>query len=163
MSPEITLTDYLDIRNLAFEWVLSYDTKDWDRLQRCLAPSIRLDFRSLQGSLHEHLSPEEYVAILSDAKLLGDKRLKTQHLLGGSKWERSSDGSVQVCYQVRVAHQRYADEDLSVVTNKGHGHGRVQHSYRKLEGTWKLESVAPKLEWSEYDLFGTLNPKEAES
>jgi scytalone dehydratase len=155
--------DYLDICNLAFEWAQSYDNKDWDRLQRCLAPSIRLDFRSLQGSLHENLTPEEYVAILSDAKLLGDKRMKTQHLLGGSKWERSSDGTVQVGYQVRVAHQRYADEDLAVVVNKGHGYGRVQHWYRKIEGNWKLEGVVPQLEWSEYDLFGTLNPKEEES
>jgi scytalone dehydratase len=61
-----------------------------------------------------------------------------------------------------VAHQRYVDEDLAVVANKGHGHGVTQHWYRKIEGIWKLEGVAPKLEWSEYDLFGTLNPKEEE-
>ena len=76
--------DYLDICNVAYEWAESYDTKDWERLRRCLAPSIRLDFRSLRGVLHENLSPDEYVAILSDAKLLGDKRMKTQHLLGGA-------------------------------------------------------------------------------
>jgi scytalone dehydratase len=156
--------DYVDIRNLAFEWVQSYDNKDWDRLHRCLAPSIRLDFRSLQGSLHENLTPDEYVAILSDAKLLGDKRMMTQHLLGGSKWEgRSRDGTVRVWHQLRVAHQRYAGEDLAVVINKGHGYGRVQHCYRKVEGDWKLEGVVPQLEWSEYDLFGTLNPKEEEA
>lgn len=95
--------------------------------------------------------------------LLGDKRLKTQHLMGASKLERLSDGTVKVTYQMRVAHQRYADEDLAAVTNKGHAHGRAAHWYRKVEGKWKIEGVEPNLEWSEYDLFGTLNPKEESS
>lgn len=110
--------------------------------------------------MHENLSPDEYVAILSDVKLLGGKRLKTQHLIGGSKWELSGDGSVHAWHQLRVAHQRYADDDLQVVANKGHGYGLVQHWYRRIGGEWKIESVAPQLEWSEYDLFGTLNPKD---
>jgi scytalone dehydratase len=152
--------DYLDLSKLAFEWAESYDTKDWKLLRELLAPSVRLDFRAIQQPLYENLSPEEFVAIISDAKLLGDKRLKTQHLIGGSKWERSSDGTVQAWHQARVAHQRYTDEDLSVVANKGHAHAYVQHLYRKIDGTWKLEGVIPKLGWSEYDLFGTLNPKE---
>ena len=100
------------------------------------------------------------MAILSDTKLLGDKRLKTQHFLGGSKWERISDDTVQVSHQVRAAHQRYTDEDLSVVANKGHGHGVATHRYVKIEGAWKLSGVASFLEWSEYDLYGTLHPKE---
>jgi scytalone dehydratase len=153
-------SDYLEIRNVAFEWAESYDTKDWDRLRKCLAPSSRLDFRSLRGELHENLTPDAYVAILSDMKLLGSKRLKTQHLLGASKWERQGDGTVQVAHQIRVAHQRYVDEDLSAVANKGHAHGVTTHWFRKIEGTWKLEGVAPKLEFSEYDLFGTLSPPE---
>jgi scytalone dehydratase len=155
-----TNLDYLEIRNAAFEWGESYDTKDWDRLRRCLAPSIRLDFRSLRGELHENISPDEYVAILSGMHLLGDPRVKTQHLMGASSWECLSDGSVHVWHQIRVAHQRYADEELSAVVNKGHGYGATQHWYRKIEGVWKIEGVVPKLEWSEYDLFGTLNPKE---
>lgn len=125
-----------------------------------LAPSIRLDFRGLHGALHDQISPDEYVAILSDKKLIGDERLKTQHLVGASKWERVSDGAIEVVLQLRVAHQRYTADDLQVVENKGHAHGFATHRYRKFQGAWKLESVAPKLVWSEYDLLGTLNPKE---
>ena len=154
----ITDSDYLDIRNVAFEWAQSYDTKDPERLRQCLAPSVRLDLRSLGMSLHEHLTPDGFAAILSE--VLGDKRLKTQHLLGGARWERLGDGTVRVWHQVRVAHQRYADEDLAVVANKGHAHGLVQHWYRKVEGAWKLEGVAPEVGWTEYDVQGTLNPKE---
>jgi len=144
------------MRNAAFEWAESYDTKDWERLRKCLAPSIRLDFRSLQGPLHEQLSPEEFVTFIVNT--IGDKRVKTQHLIGNGKWERLEDGTVHASHQIRVAHQRYEDESLSVVVNKGHGYGVTQHWYRKIEGTWKIEGVEPKLEWSEYDLFGTLKP-----
>ena len=153
-----THSDYIEIRNVAFEWAQSYDTKDWERLRKCLAPSIRLDFRSLQGALHENLSPDEYVTILKN--VIGHKLLKTQHLLGGGKWEFQNDGSVQVLHQIRVAHQRYVNEDFAVVANKGHAHGATQHWYKKIDGVWKLEGVIPDLLWTEYDLFGTLQPSE---
>lgn len=114
-----TCLDYLEIRNIAFEWVESYDTKDWARLQQILAPTICLDFRNLQGDLHEKISPTDYANILIG--VIGDQRLKTQHLLSGSKWVRQPDGTIQVWHQMRVAHQRYADGSLSEVVNKGHG------------------------------------------
>ena len=148
--------DYLEIRNIAFEWSESYDNKDWDRLRQILATKTRLDFRGLMGSLHDDLSADDYVAILASPKLLGNKRLKTQHQLGGSKWELLSDGSVLVSHQIRVAHQRYTDESLSEVANKGHAHGVTQHWCREIDGAWKLEGVASKLNFAEYDLFGTL-------
>lgn len=94
--------------------------------------------------------------------MIGDKRLKTQHLLGGAKWERLSDGSVQVVHQLRVAHQRYENEDMAVDVNKGHAHGWATHVYRQFDGSWKLEAVAPRLDWFEHDLFGTLQAPEEE-
>lgn len=138
----------------------SYDRKDWDSLRQILAPSVRLDFRSLQGELHEQLSPESFAAIIADKKLLGDEELKSQHFIGATKWELLGDGSIKVENQIRVAHQRYTDKDLSTVKNKGHAHGVTTHWYRKIDGVWKLEAVEPRLEWFEYDLFGTLNPEE---
>ncbi|KAI9708822.1 MAG: hypothetical protein M1820_003777 [Bogoriella megaspora] len=158
MSTDILFSDYLDIQNVAFEWAQSYDTKDWDRLQRILAPSTHLDHRNLKGPFHEHLSPDEFAAIL--LKFIGDKRMMTQHFIGVSKWERSGDDTVRAWHQIRVAHQRYSDESLATVINKGHAHGMIEHRYRKIEGVWKLEGVVPNPGWSEYDLFGTLHPKE---
>ena len=152
--------DYLELRNLAFEWAESFDTKDWERLRRCLAPSLRLDFSSLGMPNYENLTPNEFVAIHADAKVIGSKRLKTQHFIGAQKMERLSDGSVHVWNQVRVAHQLYVDEDLAVVANKGHAHGSTEHWYRKIEGVWKLEASKSNLNWTEYDLFGTLSPME---
>ncbi|CAI6335376.1 unnamed protein product [Periconia digitata] len=162
MSVDISTSDYLAIRNIAFEWSESYDHKDWTRLHNILAPSIQLDFRALRGELHENLTPDEYVAILQRKNLLGDPRLKTQHLLGGSKWEVLSDGQVQVDHQIRVAHQRYKTEELTEVLNKGHGLGVTQHVYKKIDGAWLITRVAPSLNWFEFDLFGTLTPPEDE-
>lgn len=90
--------------------------------------------------------------------MIGEKKLKTQHLMGAKKWTVLEDGSVEIWHQMRVAHQRYADDALTTVVNKGHAHGFVIHKYRKFDGTWKIEGVRPQLEWTEYDLFGTLNP-----
>lgn len=109
--------------------------------------------------MHERLSPDEYVAILSDPKLLGNKLMKTQHFIGASKWEGLEDGSVHAYHQARVAHQRYTDETFQEVANKGHGHGVIEHWYRKIDGVgWKIEGSKSTSDWSEYDLLGTVNP-----
>lgn len=75
------------------------------------------------GELHEDITPDEYAAILSGPRLLGPKRLKSQHLLGGAKWEQQRDGSITVTHQIHVLYQLYTDESLSEVANKGHAHG----------------------------------------
>lgn len=150
--------DYLAIVNIAFTWSTSYDTKDWELLRTRLAPSIKLDFRSLQGQLHDALSPDEYVSLLSDVKMIGDRRLKTQHLMGATKWSQPDNDTIEVVHQMRVAHQRYTDETLTTVANKGHAYGFVIHKYGRYDGLWEIKSVQPDLVWTEYDLFGTLNP-----
>ncbi|KAL7934621.1 Scytalone dehydratase [Trichoderma chlorosporum] len=156
MNTDIPLSDYLSIRNIAFEWAESYDTKDWGRLKECLAPAVRLDFRSLRGELHENLTPEAYSTILIG--MIGDKRLRTQHFLGAAQWEVLSDGRVRVAHQIRAVHQRYTDETLTELVNKGHGLGVTVHWYEKVNGVWKLEGVQPRLDISEFDIYGTLAP-----
>ena len=151
------LADHIELGNLVFEWVQSYDTKDWERLKQCLAPSTRLDYRSVQGELLENLTPAEFANNVQG--FIQEKRLMTQHLIGASRWEYPSKEAAKGWHQLRVAHQRYADDELTTVVNKGHGYGFVEHSYLKVDGKWKIEGCKPILAWSEYDLFGTLNPE----
>ncbi|MBE3049536.1 hypothetical protein IMZ48_44970, partial [Candidatus Bathyarchaeota archaeon] len=33
--------DYLGLNAALYEWADSYDSKDWDRLRRCIAPTLR--------------------------------------------------------------------------------------------------------------------------
>lgn len=37
-----TATDFLGLTAACFEWAESYDSKDWERLRRCIAPELRV-------------------------------------------------------------------------------------------------------------------------
>lgn len=154
--------DYISIGNIGFEWAQSYDLKDWERLRKILAPAVTLDFRGIKGveTLFENLSTDEFVTMLSNPELLGNKRLQTQHLMGLKKYELLDDGRICVHYQMRAAHQLYNDDDLTSMRNKGHGHGVTTHTYQKIEEEWKLAVSASTCEWTEFDLLGTLAGKE---
>lgn len=40
------LIDYLGINAALFEWADSYDSKDWKRLSKCIAPELRVSLSS---------------------------------------------------------------------------------------------------------------------
>lgn len=48
-----------------YEWADSYDTKDWDRLRKCIAPTLRVDYRSFLNKIWEELPAEEYLKMVS--------------------------------------------------------------------------------------------------
>ena len=101
---------------------------------------------------------DAFVAMASDAKFLGNPQLKTQHLVGTSKWTKTSETEITGCHQMRVAHQKYADEKMTEVAAKGHAHGKGTICYRMVEGVWKFAGVEPDIRWYEYDhdmIFGT--------
>ncbi|KAI1144323.1 Scytalone dehydratase [Hypoxylon sp. FL0543] len=94
---------------------------------------------------------EEFIAMVSNPSVLGDPLLKTQHFIGGSKWEKISDTEVVGTHQLRVPHQRYTDATRSNVAVKGHAHSTNVHWYRKVDGVWKFAGLNPDIRWSEYD------------
>jgi len=62
---------------------------------------------------------DEFVAMASDPKVLGDPTLKTQHFQGASKWEKVSDTEITGYHQLRVPHQKYTDESMTTIAVKG--------------------------------------------
>ncbi|KAF2720446.1 Scytalone dehydratase [Polychaeton citri CBS 116435] len=134
-----------------FEWADSYDSKDWDRLRKCIAPTLRIDYRSFLNKLWEAMPAEDFVKMASDPNVLGDPRLKTQHFIGGTKWEKVSDDEIIGYHQLRVPHQKYKDYDLKEVLVKGHAHSHNTHWYKKIDGVWKFAGLDPNIRWSEYD------------
>ena len=94
---------------------------------------------------------DEFVAMASDPKVLGDKTLRTQHFCGASKWEKVSDTEITAYHQLRVPHQRYTDETLTKVLLKGHAHSTNTHWYQKVDGVWKFAGLCPDIRWFEYD------------
>lgn len=97
------------------------------------------------------MKPDEYLAMLSDPGFLGDPLLKTQHLLGASRWEKVNDELIVGMHQVRAAHVRFADETFHTEEMRGHSHATNEHYYRKVDGQWKFGGLKPTVRWNEED------------
>ena len=94
---------------------------------------------------------DDFVAMASDPKVLGDKKLKTQHFCGASKWEKVSDTEIIGYHQLRVPHQKYTDDTCTTVAVKGHAHSSNTHWYKQVNGVWKFAGLNPDIRWFEYD------------
>ncbi|KAH8807220.1 scytalone dehydratase-like protein [Xylogone sp. PMI_703] len=151
MTLQPTFEEILGCQTALFEWTESYDSKDWDRLSRCISPTLRIDYRSFLNKLWEAIPADDYIKMASDPKVLGNPRLKTQHFIGITRWMKTSEAEITGYHQMRVAHQKYVDDKLSEVLVKGHAHGKGTIWYRKVDGVWKFAGVEPDIRWSEYD------------
>lgn len=160
-----------------FEWAESYDSKDWDRLAKCIAPTLRVDYRSFLNKLWEAMPADEFVVMVriehvqniscsrkrsyldvkadhssgqaSDPKVIGNPLLRTQHFIGGTKWEKVSDDEIIGYHQLRVPHQVYKDLSLTEVVVTGHAHSFNTHWYKKVNGVWKFAGLCPDIRWTE--------------
>ncbi|KAL9623935.1 MAG: hypothetical protein Q9160_001927 [Pyrenula sp. 1 TL-2023] len=87
----------------------------------------------------------------SSPNVLGDPLLRTQHFIGGTKWEKASDDEVIGWHQLRVPHVRFSDATLKTEVAKGHAHSANQHWYKKVDGVWKFAGLRPDIRWAEHD------------
>jgi scytalone dehydratase len=113
--------------------------------------SLQIDYRAFLNKIWEEMPAEQFLGMASDKRFLGNPRLKTQHLIGATKWEQTSATEIIGYHQFRVAHQKYADDALTEVAVKGHAHGKGTIWYRKVDGVWKFAGIQPDIRWSEYD------------
>ncbi|KAI5198808.1 scytalone dehydratase [Aureobasidium subglaciale] len=125
--------------------------QDWKRLETVIAPELIIDYRSFLDKIWEAMPADEFVKMASDPNVLGDPLLKTQHFIGGTRWERVSDTEIIGWHQLRVPHQKYTDESRSTVAVKGHAHSTNKHWYKKVDGEWKFAGLSPDIRWFEYD------------
>lgn len=162
-----TFDDVMGCQTAVYEWADSYDSKvcclsyipfdgadnrqDWDRLRKCIAPTLRIDYRSFLDKIWEEMPAEEFVTMASDPNVLGNPLLKTQHFIGGTRWEKTAEDEITGYHQLRVPHQKYTDETRSTVAVKGHAHSANTHWYRKVDGVWKFAGLSPDIRWFEYD------------
>ncbi|KAF2111963.1 Scytalone dehydratase [Lophiotrema nucula] len=149
MTKQPSPDDVLGCQAALYEWAESYDTKDFDRLTKCIAPVLHIDYRSFLNKMWEAMPATEFVSMASS--LLGDKRLKTQHFAGAAKWVRTSDTAITGYHQMRVAHQKYGDDELKEVLLTGGAHGMCTIWYQKVEGEWKFAGIQPDIRWSTGD------------
>ena len=99
----------------------------------------------------EAMPAEEFVQMASNPSVLGDPSLKTQHFIGGTRWEKVSYTDAIGYHQLRVPHQKYTDASCKQVAVKGHAHSFNKHWYKKINGVWKFAGLAPEIRWFEYD------------
>ncbi|KAI1324305.1 Scytalone dehydratase [Xylariaceae sp. FL0255] len=151
VDSNIAFEDYLGLTACVVEWADSYDTKNWDRLRKCIAPTLRIDYRSFLDKIWEAMPADDFIAMISNPAVLGDPLLMTQHFIGGTKWQKISDDEVIGVHQLRVPHQRYTDASREKVAVKGHAHSTNTHWYKKVDGVWKFAGLCPDIRWSEYD------------
>ncbi|KAL9610588.1 MAG: hypothetical protein Q9167_004714 [Letrouitia subvulpina] len=151
MALQPTFEDILGCQAALYEWAESYDNKDRDRLSKCIAPTLRIDYRSFLNKLWEAMPADDFVGMALDPKVLGNPRLKTQHFAGATKWVKTSETEITGYHQMRVAHQKYGDEKMTEVVAKAHAHGKGTMWYRKVDGVWKFAGIEPDIRWSEGD------------
>ncbi|KAM0794049.1 Scytalone dehydratase-domain-containing protein [Usnea florida] len=155
MANDPTFQEVTACQRALFEWADSYDTKDWERLKKCIAPTLRIDYRAFLNKLWEAMPSAEFIAMASSPHFLGNPLLKTQHFVGLSTWQRGADDDEIVgTHQLRVPHQRYKDESMKEVAVKGHAHGTATVWYRRVAvwgHEWKFAGVCPHIRWSEFD------------
>ncbi|GIJ81552.1 dehydratase AgnL8 [Aspergillus pseudoviridinutans] len=151
MSKEPSFEEVTGCQRALFEWADSYDTKDWDRLKKCIAPTLRIDYRSFLNKIWEAMPSDEFLRMAADPRFLGNPLLKTQHFVGLSTWRKTGEDAIEGTHQLRVPHQRYTDASLTTVAVKGHAHGIATMWYRRVDGEWKFAGVCPQIRWTEYD------------
>ncbi|KAM3519023.1 hypothetical protein NHJ13051_007778 [Beauveria bassiana] len=150
-SNAISFQEYLDVTALLFEWGDSYDAKDWSRLRSIIAPTLYVDYSKIGKAVWETMPADDFIAMVSDGDFLGDPCVKTQHLLGASRWERVSETEIVGHHQLRAAHQVYTEPDLKTVKLQGHSHATNKHYYTRVDGVWKFSGLAPLVRWNEHD------------
>ncbi|KGQ04253.1 putative scytalone dehydratase [Beauveria bassiana D1-5] len=85
---------------------------DWSRLRSIIAPTLYVDYSKIGKAVWETMPADDFIAMVSDGDFLGDPCVKTQHLLGASRWERISETEIVGHHQLRAAHQSRYEQAL---------------------------------------------------
>lgn len=105
---------------------------------------LRIDYSIVGHGRADKMPAAQFIAMMSSPKLLGGPLVRTQHLMGASKYELVSEPEIIGQYHIHAARQRsYADGVTG--ENKGHGHSFVKHWYWKVDGAWKLTGLCPRV------------------
>lgn len=91
----------------------------------------------------------DFINLASNPSFLGNNLIRTQHLIGTSKYTQPSVNEIIGLHQMRVAHQKYKHEDLTEVVYRGHAHGIATIRYRRIDGLWKFAGLTPDIRWTE--------------
>jgi scytalone dehydratase len=108
-----------------------------------------VNYSGVNNSTADKMPAKSFVEMMKNPLFLGDRNIDSQHLLGLSKWRKTSDTEIVSQHQSRAAHMRW-NEGREDIAAKGHGHGLVTMFYRKVDGEWKWGGIATKVDFNEH-------------
>lgn len=131
------MEDILDIQKLIARFATSFDIKDWDGLEACLAMSLHTDYSNLRGTPPETLSAHEYVRQRRES--LG--HLKLHHLVSNYEID-FPDSSTAACRASMVVWRKSEEEEFI-------SHCVYIFQLVKQEGNWRIGGITQKILWNE--------------
>lgn len=111
---------------------------------------MQVNYGGVNNAKADAMPAADFVKMMQNPLFLGDKNIVSQHLLAVSKWEKLSETEIKSSHQSRAAHMRY-EEGGEKLAAKGHGHGMVTTSYRKIDGVWKWAGIETKVDFNEHE------------
>lgn len=103
---------------------------------------MQLDYSEAMGTKFENIPAKQFVAMSNHKNRMGGL-VDSIHLIGGSKYERTGPDAVTGHHQVRTEYTRFTGMDKKTVEARGYGLTMMLHSYKKIDGKWKLAGVKP--------------------
>jgi scytalone dehydratase len=179
-----TLLDWLALSRITFEWADSYDSKQFDRMEKILAPKVtvrsqgktspsflqsgysdiptkKLDYSEAFGTVYRDMPASSFVKMSSNPNRLGGI-VDCIHHVGASKYDRTGPDTVTGYHQVRTEYKRWKTMEKKEVEATGQGLTIMLHYYQRVNGEWKLAGVKPLTRSNEFNFERIMNGEPGE-
>ena len=133
-----------------FDWAEAADTKNFAQFQKVFAPRLDYDYTSLGATAAKDTPKTELIDWATG--ILKNPKMKTQHLIGVSKWELISDTEIVGHHQISAAHYLYHDEACKDLHMVGVGRATNDYTYKKIDGEWLIAGLTVNVRFSDPDL-----------
>ena len=97
----------------------------------------------MTGQSSTNMLAEDFVALVASPKMFGNPLLRTQHLVGASKWEKATDNEIFAYHQIRSGSVQLVDTESKVESAEKFRRVIIKHTYSKIYGHWKLAGLKP--------------------
>jgi 3-phenylpropionate/cinnamic acid dioxygenase small subunit len=138
----LSAEDRLEIQDLLFRFMRSFDEKDWDAMRSCLTKTVHCDYSSFRGTPPSTTTRDEYV----DQRKAALLSLKTQHNLSNISIIASI---TQIEARCNYAILRFHPEFNGSRERYFHSYGQYRFTVVSSGGPWSISSIVQILLMSE--------------
>jgi 3-phenylpropionate/cinnamic acid dioxygenase small subunit len=141
-SAALSAEDRLEIQDLLFRFMRSFDEKDWDGMRSCLGETVDCDYSSFRGTPPSTITRDEYVDQRKATLLF----LKTQHNLSNISIIAAATQAEARC---NYAILRFHPEFDGSRDRYFHSYGQYRFTVVRSGGPWSISSILQILLMSE--------------